>query len=315
MKAAADFYMQNKYGISAELEKYELQFGEYYLWMKTQDKEFFLFLNEEFQPLSDAYQYDEIRDALTGLIRETYPGIVSGEIQIYNPPSEQNNTLSHIISLDKNTKFTGNNLEELLDGCSMKGTFYYAGVEFSDCTLFQKLRHWNSDIAFVSFDTQEHLDSYLNLGTVVYAGMWTDVEYYDKDILYAPYITQIWRIDKNGSRSTNYPLKNGDGFCYCCPSCPDIAYFECQDIQKSDEHSQSPLYQFGHVAGYEPIYVFIPADSVPDGTRIAWFSDNLGETRSGFEKFCRCGDYQVFFLSAGDGPTWYITDCQEEIAE
>ena len=89
MKAAADSYMQNKYGISAELEKYELQFGEYYLWMKTQDKEFFLFLNEEFQPLSDAYQYDEIRDALTGLIRETYPGIVSGEIQIYNPPSEQ----------------------------------------------------------------------------------------------------------------------------------------------------------------------------------------------------------------------------------
>lgn len=315
IKAVADTYLQEKYGIIAEIQKYELHFNEYYLWMKEQDREFYLFLSEDYQPLHDNYQYDEICGALTDLIKETYPDIRSCDINIYMPEDESNGVIPrHKISLDKDTKFDGSNLEELLTGCSVCGTMYYAGTEFCDCTLFQKLQEWEPDIAFVNFDTQTNLEHYLQNDFLIYGGGVTDAEYYASDVLYAPYITQIWRIDKNGSHSTNYPVKAGDGFLYCCPEHPDTTYSTWEERESQDVHVLSRTYQFhGSWDSWNTVYVYYPADAVSDSTCISWTAENPGGGLSGIEKFNRCGDYQVFYLSMGFDPAWYMTDEQGEI--
>ena len=317
IRETADAYMQEKYGFSAELESYELHFCEYYLRMHDQDKKFFLFLDENRRPLYDTYQYEEICTAFSDMIQETYPDLVSWDLNIYGPAIVHGgDTLSHWISLDKNTKFDGSNLEALLAGCSVKGTAYFAGTELSDCALFRKMTAWEPDFAFVSFDSAAHLKEYLHNSSIRYDSLVDDADYYAADVLYAPYITQVWCIGEHGIRSTKYPVREGDGFLYCCPEKPDTKWSVCDDAEQQDVHARSGTYQFDSGPDtWHTVYVYLPAGSVPDGTRIAWSADNPGGTLSGFREFIRCGEYQVFELSVGFRPQWFITDELPEEAD
>lgn len=224
LKTIAVNFIKEKYGIEPEAQEAAECLGASYYGITLYEgkQKFFVFLSEETGFLADTYQYEEIRTTLEKHITETYPNCRNSDISIsYTPPEEM---LGYRLCLDRDTYFDGSNLDEVLQDAEIQLTMYYAETEFTDCTLFQELQEWNTDGAFVSFDTQEHLEQYLNMGTVIAPYADEDTEYYGKDIFYAPYIQQIWRLNKEKGCSTNYPLKEGNGFLYCCPSVPDLSF-------------------------------------------------------------------------------------------
>lgn len=307
IRAAAASYMQEKYGCTAELLEYEDHFDSWYLRMQTQGKEFWLFLSEDMQPRSDTLQYDEILAAFADRIRETYPNIRTDGLGIYNQPDDtDSDVLLHKISLNHDTQFDGTNLDALLGGCTLRGTVYSTGEEFADCELFQNMQQYHPDLAFVNFDTQEHLESFLAHDYVSFGFHAEDAEYCASDVLYAPHITQIWRMDEKGSRSISYPLKEGEGFLYCCPDRPDTA-FAC--FENADENALSPSCQFD--CTWKTVYVYLPADAVPEGAKVDWIAENPGGPLTGIRDLPQYGDYLVFHLSAGTNPTWKLVPADD----
>lgn len=326
LKTIAVNFIKEKYGIEPKASEATECIGASYYGITLNDGEqkFFVFLNEETGFLTDTYQYEEIRTALEKHITETYPNCQYSDISIsYTLPEK---SIGYRLCLDRDTYFDGSNLDEVLQDAEIQLTMYYAETEFTDCELFQELQEWNTDGAFVSFDTQEHLEQYLNEGTGFMPFADEDVEYFNEDIYYAPYIQQIWRLNKEKSYSTNYPLKEGNGFLYCCPSVPELSFGmadktalamniygsnseECENILN---HTVSDAYRFSE-CNWDNIYVYLPIAELPDYDNCSalWFAFNIGQNVNGSRKLTKCGDYAVFYISAGENPTWMLVQQDE----
>lgn len=326
LKTIAVNFIKEKYCIEPEAQEAESIDAHYYgITLYDGKQKFFVFLNEETGFLADTYQYEEIRTALEKHITETYPNCQYSDISIsHTLPGD---FMGYRLFLDRTTYFDGSNLDEVLQDAKIQLTMYYAETEFTDCALFQELQERNTDGAFVSFDTQEHLEQYLNMGDVLMPHADEDVEYYSKDIFYAPYIQQIWKLNKEISYSTNYPLKEGNGFLYCCPSVPELSFGMAdtkvlamniygssnrEDWENTLNHTISDAYQFTGCF-WNNIYVYLPIAEFPDYDNCSalWFAFNPGQNISGSRKLTKYGDYAVFHISAGENPTWMLVQQDE----
>lgn len=337
MKTAAIDYIREKYGVEAVFEN--LYYYYYYkpelayVKLKDGDKEFQVYIDteNETESFSDTYQYDEICDAFTEYIDETYPECKYNDIKIWG--SSPFELLFRKLSLDQDTRFDGSNLHELLKDCQIKFTIYYVETEFTDCELFRELQERDVDAAFVSFDTKEHLDEFLDRrvsNISLNFNMQKKALYYADDVYYAPHITQIWKIDEGKSISTNYQLEDGDGFLYCCPAAPvsfheinaeNLAYclaynfygVKKEEVESILERVASKAYEFNSTGwDWDPIYVYIPISEIPDYENLGAFwsarsMKNTGQIVDGIYALTRYGDYAVFTLNAGLDPSWMLT--------
>lgn len=327
LKTIAVNFIKEKYGIEPEAQEATECIGASYYGITLYEgkKKFFVFLSEETDFLADTYQYEEIRTTLEKHITETYPNFQYSDISIaHTLPGD---FMGYRLFLDRDTYFDGSNLDEVLQDAKIQLTMYYAETEFTDCALFQELQEWDTDGAFVSFDTQEHLEQYLNMGTVLMPHADEDEEYYGKDIFYAPYIQQIWRLNKEKSYSANYPLKEGNGFLYCCPSVPELSFgmtdttalamniygnSNREEWENTLNHAISDAYQFLG-CNWNNIYVYLPIAEFPDydNCNALWFAFNTGHNINGSRKLTKCGDYAVFNISAGENPAWMLVHQDE----
>lgn len=327
LKTIAVNFIKEKYGIEpGAQEATECIGGSYYaITLYEGNQKYYVFLNEETGFLADTYQYEEIKAALEKYIAETYPNCQYSYISIAYTPSEE--ILGYRFCLERNTYFDGSNLDEVLQDAEIQLTMYYAETEFADCALFQELQEWNTNGAFVSFDTQEHLEQYLDTGTILRPYEDEDIEHYRQDICYAPYIQQIWKLNKEKSCSTNYPLKEGNDFLYCCPAVPELSFgmedatvlamniygsSNREECENALNHAVSDAYQFLG-SNWNNIYVYLPIAEFPDydNCNALWFASNTGQNINSSSKLTKCGDYAVFSISAGENPAWMLVQQDE----
>ena len=279
LKTTAIDYIQEKYGFEAEFQELELGISKCKIVTLSQNEyEFYVYIDNHSgtEIISDTYQKKEVENAILEVIQETYPNYQGAKINVRSAPPED--YVSTPLCLDANTKFNGSNLNEILQDCKIELRVYYAETEFSDCELFHQLQSWNTEGAFVSFDTKAHLKEYLDEETRSgWHLMYTkeDAEYLESDITYAPHIEQIWLIDEENNKSTNYPLRDTGVFFYCCPEKPNthcteipptaltINYFhDAEKAEQVAEQAVSGAYQFDN--GWNSVYIFYPVSKLPE---------------------------------------------------
>lgn len=279
---------------------------------------------KEFQVLSsclaedpvslDDYQYDEIKSALIDEISKEFPGgkFVDGELMQRNPWE----TLfwSEVF----HTFYDGTNLDKVLENCSGNIKAAFAGADFSNVQIGEKLQKMNIDFEFTSFDTEEHLEEFLRYSSESY----TD-EYYSFK-LFAPYITDRYEIKDDEVKRLDIKFQEYGDFMYSY--FPDHWVFPVSEDMPVTERSFktgiiSEMYEYNGEGEYvsKPltdeyyfdcfhgdIFVYYPLDALEkydlelEDIGAAWFSHGGGSQYANVEKMAVCGDYAVFRLPNED---------------
>ncbi len=311
-------YVRDKYGFDAEVIgtrsidgwSYDNDMKNMGLKMKYGDKEFYVFASctEESSKAWDNYQWDEISAAVESYVNEALPG---GKIVCLN--------LSESLFYEflMYTYFDGNNIEQILSNCDGRIEMVFADTDFSESDMPQKLYDLGITPEFTSFDTQEHMDEFLNRADNPYH------VFYDYHFqAFAPHITDHICIDDGKTERLDLHFLQTDDFEYCYFPAEWNSFSESSDKVKAEPSNKGKLKEIFGKYGEEyalakPLskeyyfdgnggpWIFIPLEKLsgydPEKLGVAWFSTAGGMSNNrNISRAEICGDYAVFHLPFGE---------------
>lgn len=105
--------------------------------------------------ISDNYQYEEIKSALTDKISESLPDGVVMDIALIDTESGA----FHFSFFD--IYYDGGNLDEVLSRCSGRLEMVFPNVQFARSDIIDRLCQTHIDIKFTSFDTADKMEEFI----------------------------------------------------------------------------------------------------------------------------------------------------------
>ncbi len=105
--------------------------------------------------ISDNYQYEEIKSALTEEISESLPNGFVMDIALI----DQESGAFHFSFFD--IYYDGGNLDEVLSRCSGRLEMVFPNVQFSRSDIIDRLCQTNIDVKFTSFDTADKMEEFI----------------------------------------------------------------------------------------------------------------------------------------------------------
>lgn len=214
-------YIQNKYGITAEIikvhERYTPDDGKRRIQMSYNDKSFVVCAEDMCDSAfgRDGYQYDEIAAAFTERISSELQGGICVWSQAVNTESFDERGV-YYGSLMFDTYFDGTNLDEIMnENFSGDLTMLLYDTDLSEHSeLIKWLCDHRFDLELVCLDTKEHMEEFSEFlpSNVNYYGI--SPVYYK---YYVPHITDYLKA-KDGvitQSGVNIRLNAADEFSYC----------------------------------------------------------------------------------------------------
>lgn len=250
---------------------------------------------------ADSYQLDEIKQAIFDEVSRVYPNGVRRDIGVYSSDFIGDPVIERY--------FDGTNLDEVLNAHFGGVTVDFADTDFDlENPLFEKLCEWNIKPYFISFDTTEHLEDFIETERL---GI---VDFGDNYAKYAHYITDrvVYEYGNSGEKGKvirkSYDIKSG-------------AEFDClfRDISESENGTENiekffAKYNEGEKVS-KPIskaytresygsgfyYIYYPLEKLngvsAENIGAAWLDNSTGVSNNrGVESASICGDYAVFTL-------------------
>lgn len=316
-KSMAVDYLREKYEMEAEVVDVSLDVPiekMAIINMKSDGKEFKVIISNghryEVDFIADDYQYEEIEKALLDKIEKNLPGGYKYSYETSYIPGAYS---KHDSVFGKDQFFDGTNLDEVMKDHTGSITMLYADTEFSDCDIFDWLQKYNMDARFVSFDSNERLNEFINYGKMSF-----------RFEVFAPYISEIRETDKEKISNENYAIKEYDNFLYCCSENAEVSISEIDKdhfadhfiSHNEDKYISNPLskaYKFDSPGGTVSVYFpFSEIQKYNGGNcRIAWHA-NQGNW---LDDYKLVGDYAVFnCLIGASEPEFMLVEPVEEDA-
>ena len=303
--AAAQNYLQQKYGFNGTVQNTYNVFSYWNVLFKDQEHEYYVYLDADRQPIQDTYQYDEITAAVKKQITDACPGCLKIDLSLSGPErylEDLGDNVRFCFGLNANTKYDGSNLDQILTDCKADLTAVFAETDLADFSLTGQLEAWNADGRMFSFDSKEHAEAFLHSSRDLQASPGKNAE------LFAPHITQIRTFDSTAHNSevTGFALQEGDGFLFFSPKVPGVT---CIGPEPLPQQGVTGTYQFN--SGTAQIYVYYPAASLQNADNLCAVYAAAGESSTREISPEHCGDYLVFSISGEPNPRWTLRQKQQ----
>ena len=316
-ETAAAEYISDKYGFSVDTEYQYEQDDHIALYSGYEDRDFLIYKDTATGEWYDSYQYRDVKNALEEQLNSEFPDCTIKDFFMYG------NVASFCLTLDKDSIFDGDNLDEIMENASAHVAIYGTDTDFLSSPLLSQLEKWNVNGTFISFDSTEHMEEYLKM-----------LSNEPDNTMFAPYIQQDVTIDKDGIHSNSYNINEGDGFKYCYQGEQDISANECDAEElftkiygtpafesvraKRAESLLSKAYTFSGKDNGD-IYVYYPLSNIEDTNdfTVAWYAlvNGLPEHNEYTSEYMReypnsaCmifDDNIIFKLPAGESQSFFI---------
>ena len=301
-------YIRDKYGIEAQaVSSFAENFPNFYtdkaikeeifpyltkipVEMTDGEKTFYVFTNwnSDIPDGCDTYQDDKIKEYISEKMRNVFR---NGEISYYdfynkNALPKENGLPAHLrlafrggFYIDKDKYFDNGNFDELADEYYGNITYVCYDTALDDTELFTELRNINIKAAIISFDTEEHMNDFIQ--DKYSLNFYSSIESYYP---YLPYITDFRKIDEEHDEHVDLILNDIDDMKYFADDIQCGIYTSTFGAVRSafendddPENALSPIsseYKITAESGSGSVYIYVPLEKfgecAPENAAAAW---------------------------------------------